>query len=345
MGSKVLITGGAGYIGSHVAHQMVDAGFDVTVIDNLSTGNLWALPEKARFIKMDISDVESLEVILKKEKFSALIHFAASILVGESVDKPDIYYRNNTYNSARLFDLARRHGIKSIVFSSTAAVYGNAEGGLIREDAPLKPINPYGWSKLMSEQILRDFAVASNSSPTDSFRYVILRYFNVAGARRDLKIGQARPEATHLVNIASEVAIGLRPSLHIFGTDYPTADGTCERDYIHVEDLSQAHLDALQYLESGGKSDVFNVGYGYGLSVRQVITAFKEASGVQFEVTEGPRRAGDPAILTADSSKIQKVLGWKPKCADFRLICKTAFEWEKKRRGGARLGQAQSPLS
>lgn len=328
MKSKVLITGGAGYIGSHVAHQMVEVGHLVTVLDNLSTGHRWAVPERASFIQMDLGDEEALRAFLMKEKFEALIHFAASIQVGESVQKPALYYRNNTMNTLRLFEAAKDSGIKSIVFSSTAAVYGEAHSGLLSETDRLQPISPYGWSKLMSEQILRDIAAASNGQ----LKFAILRYFNVAGARPDLRIGQAGAVVTHLIKIACQAAIGLRDGMQIYGTDYPTADGTCGRDYIHVEDLSRAHLDALAYLSKGGASDAFNVGYGHATSVREVIDTVKAVSGVDFKVTEGPRRPGDPAMLAADSTKIRKALGWEPRYDDLREICRTAYEWEKKLR-------------
>ncbi|MES2964316.1 MAG: UDP-glucose 4-epimerase GalE [Bdellovibrionota bacterium] len=328
MKTKVLITGGAGYIGSHVAHQMIEGGFDITILDNLSTGHRWAVPDGAKFVQMELGEEASVREFLQREKFDALIHFAASIQVGESVSKPELYYRNNTMNTLRLFEAAKASGIKSIVFSSTAAVYGELHSGLLKETDRLRPINPYGWSKFMSEQILCDLAAASNGA----LKYVILRYFNVAGARPDLKIGQSGAVVTHLIKIASQAAVGLRDGMQIFGTDYATADGTCERDYIHVEDLSRAHLDALSYLSKGGQSDVFNVGYGHATSVRTVIDTVKRVSGVNFKVTEGARRAGDPAMLAADSTKIRKALGWEPRFDDLDEICRTAFEWEKKLR-------------
>lgn len=326
--SKVLITGGAGYIGSHVVHQMLEAGYDLTVVDNLSTGFRWAVPERVTFHELDLADEKRLTDVFREGRFDALIHFAADVQVGESVEKPAMYYRNNTCNSLRLFDLATLFGVRSIVFSSTASVYGEAQPGLLREDAVVAPINPYGWSKCMSEQILRDIAFASDGA----IRFAILRYFNVAGARPDLKIGQSTSNATRLIKIAAECAAGVRSEMSIFGTDYPTDDGTCERDYVHVEDLSRAHLDALAYLARGGASDTFNVGYGHATSVRAVIDTMKEVSNVDFKVTESVRRAGDPSILAADTSKIRQVLGWSPHYDDLREICRTAYQWELKLR-------------
>ncbi|MEK7356725.1 MAG: UDP-glucose 4-epimerase GalE [Bdellovibrionota bacterium] len=326
--SRVLITGGAGYIGSHVVHQMLEAGYDLTVVDNLSTGFRRAVPEGVKFHELDLGNETELIDVFRQGRFDALIHFAADVQVGESVEKPAMYYRNNTVNSLRLFDLASRFGVRSTVFSSTASVYGESRPGLLREDAATEPINPYGWSKLMSERILHDIAFSS----AGALRFVVLRYFNVAGARPDLMIGQSTSNATRLIKIAAECAAGVRSGMSIFGTDYPTLDGTCERDYIHVEDLSRAHLDALAYLARGGASETFNVGYGHATSVRAVIDTMKSVSKVAFRVTESPRRAGDPAILAADTSKIRRVLSWSPRYDDLREICGSAYQWELKLR-------------
>lgn len=324
--SKVLITGGAGYIGSHVVHQMIEAGYDLTVVDNLSTGFRSAVPEGVKFHELDLSNESALTEVMREGRFDSIIHFAADALVGESVEKPSMYYRNNTVNSLLLFDLASRFSVRSIVFSSTGSVYRGTQPGLLREDSPLEPINPYAWSKLMSEQILRDIAFASR----DTLRFVILRYFNAAGARPDLKLGQSTSNATRVIKIAAECAAGVRAEMSINGTDYPTPDGTCERDFIHVEDLSSAHLEALAYLVRGGASETFNVGYGHATSVRSVIDTMKEISGVDFRVTEVKRRPGDPATLAADSSKIRDVLKWKPRYDDLREICRSAYQWELK---------------
>jgi UDP-glucose 4-epimerase len=329
--NRLLVTGGAGYIGSHVAHQLVEAGHQVTVLDNLYSGHRWAIPEKAEFIEGSVGDVPLVDRILSSKKIEGVLHFAAHIEVGESVNMPAKYFRNNTANALELFDACSRNGVKRVIFSSTAAVYGEPKDQLVPETAPLAPVNPYGSSKMMSERILQDISQAAGA-----MSFVILRYFNVAGAKLNLKIGQATPRATHLIKVASEAALGMRDSLAVYGTDYPTPDGTCLRDYIHVEDLAAAHLSALSYLEKGGKSDIFNVGYGRPYSVNEVIQTMKEVSGVDFKVVNGPRRAGDSSSLAANNEKIKRVLGWTPKYDDLNLICETAFKWEKelqKRKG------------
>jgi UDP-glucose 4-epimerase len=353
---KLLVTGGAGYIGSHAAHQLIDEGDQVVVLDNLYSGHRWAVPEQARFVEGNVGDTALVEQVLRDEGIEAVLHFAAHVEVGESVEQPAKYYRNNTVASLGLFEACARAGVERVIFSSTAAVYGepagepasepagelgsgsgsgsgygngngngNGANGALSETSPLRPMNPYGASKLMSEQMLADLGRASNGR----LRYVILRYFNAAGARRDLRVGQSTPRATHLVKIAAETALGLRDSLTVFGTDYPTVDGTCLRDYIHVEDLVQAHCDALKYLESGGHSEIFNVGYGHASSVLEVIAAMERVSGREIRVFKGPRRAGDPSIVLSDNQKIRRVLGWNPRFDDLDLICRTAFEWEK----------------
>lgn len=337
-GRRVLITGGAGYIGSHVARLMVDLGYDVTVVDILrddgGAGNRWAVPKDARFVHGSCGNESLLRELLPSgQRFDAILHFAAFILVDESVREPVKYYENNVRNSLNLFKYACETKVPSIIFSSTAAVYGEAQSPLLSEDHTKMPVNPYGRSKLMSEAMLRDLCEATPSeSPT---RYIALRYFNPAGAHASLEIGQARPNASHLVNIAAEAAVGARMKVMIYGSDYPTPDGTCLRDYIHIQDLADAHAVALQYLEKGGASDVFNVGYGRPYSVRDVIETMKQVSGVEFQVQVADRRAGDPASLAADSSKIQRVLGWKPRHDSLQEICKSHYLWEKKRRDDA----------
>ena len=323
---KLLVTGGAGYIGSHTAHQLVEEGHDIVVLDNLYSGHRWAVPEKAEFVEGDVGDESLLTRVFLMHKFDGILHFAAHIEVAESVDEPAKYYRNNVVASLTLFESARRAGIPSIIFSSTAAVYGEAKDELIPEDAEKLPINPYGHSKWMCEQMLRDICASSGGK----MKYVVLRYFNAAGARRDLRVGEATPHATHLVKLASEVAVGARAKLSIFGTDYPTPDGTCIRDYINIEDLAQAHIDALTYLSKGGQSDVFNAGYGRLDSVREVIETMKRVTEFDFPVIDAPRRPGDPAALGANSSKIRRVLGWKPKFDNLEGICRTAWQWEAK---------------
>lgn len=339
MKKRVLVTGGAGYIGSHVVHALVDQGYDVTVVDllrsNRGTGNAWAVPKSAKLYEGNCGDTELLRRVFDEAGgFSSLLHFAAWILVDESVREPARYYENNVVGSLRLFEHCLENGVQNIVFSSTAATYGNAKPGvLIREDAPLAPINPYGHGKLMVEQILRDLLRAQNSKLNarsgEGARSMTLRYFNPAGAKRDLTNGQARPVASHLVNVAAEAAIGKRPSIKIFGTDYETPDGTCLRDYIHIEDLAHAHVLALRALENGSESKTLNVGYGRPNSVLEVIETMKRVTGVDFKVEREARRVGDPPFLAADASLIRKAIGWEPQFDSLDLICKTQFEWEQ----------------
>ncbi len=322
---KVLVTGGAGYIGSHIVKQLGEqGGCDITVLDNLSTGFEDSVLY-GRLVKADLKDFVFVEKFLDDEKFDAIIHFAASIVVPESVENPLKYYMNNTVNTTNLINSAIKSGVKHFIFSSTAAVYGEPVEGVVTEQSELLPINPYGWSKLISEQVLRDTAAAH-----DKFRFVILRYFNVARASMDGRIGQRFPNATHLIKVSSESACGKRAKMSIFGEDYPTKDGSCVRDYIHIEDLASAHLAALAYLDDGGKSDVFNCGYGNGYSVKEVIGTVKKVSGIDFAVEVAGRRAGDPALLVSDNAKILKTLPWKPKYDNLELICKSAYEWEKR---------------
>ncbi len=319
----VLVTGGAGYIGSHVVRLLHAAGYPVVAYDDLSTGHAWAVPD-AELVVGDLAEHSRLAALIEQRRFAAVLHFAAHISVEESVREPARYYRNNTVNALGLFELAARHGVASVVFSSTAAVYGEPHTACIDESSGLAPINPYGASKMMAERMLQD--VARNAG----MRYVILRYFNVAGAEPEARIGQATPGSNHLIKVACATALGQRTHMLIYGTDYPTPDGTCVRDYIHVDDLAQAHLHALDYLERGGGATVLNCGYGHGHSVREVIQAVRRESGVDFRVEEGPRRPGDPAALVANTRRIGEVLGWRPRHDHLAYIVRTAWRWEQK---------------
>uniref|UniRef100_C6E2G3 UDP-glucose 4-epimerase n=1 Tax=Geobacter sp. (strain M21) TaxID=443144 RepID=C6E2G3_GEOSM len=320
----ILVTGGAGYIGSHVVRQLSEAGREVVVFDNLSTGSADALINGERLIVGDLADERKIGEVLRETGCKSVLHFAAAIVAPESVLLPLKYYSNNTRNTLNLIKACVDNQVERFIFSSTAAVYGIPEGGRAAEDSPTVPINPYGTSKLMSEWMLRDAAFAHG------FSYVALRYFNVAGADPQARMGQRTPEATHLIKVACQAALGARDSVSIFGTDYDTPDGTGIRDYIHIEDLAAAHLYALKYLEKGGDSSTINVGYGQGGSVREVIKVVKEVSGVDFKVVEGPRRPGDPADLVAVAERIRSVLGWTPRYNDLRTIIEDAWRWEKK---------------
>ncbi len=320
----ILVTGGAGYIGSHMVHELADAGEGVVVLDNLSTGFRSALPAAVPLVIGDTGDQGLVSSILKEHKITAIIHFAASIVVPDSVRDPLSYYRNNTMNTRSLLEVAVKVGVGQFIFSSTAAVYGNPDTLPVTEDAPNKPISPYGTSKLMSEMMLHDVGAAH------PLKYVILRYFNVAGADPKLRTGQSTPAATHLIKVAVETALGMRPKLDVYGTDYPTPDGTCIRDYIHVSDLARAHSAALAHLRRGGDSATFNCGYGHGASVLEVIEAVKRAAGRDFPVRTTERRPGDPASLIADVSRIRAVLKWSPQFDNLDTIVSHALAWERR---------------
>lgn len=321
---RVFVTGGAGYIGSHVVLALGEAGYDVLTFDNLSTGNRDAVLH-GELVVGDLADRPLLEKTLIDFRPDAVMHFAASIEVGESVVRPLKYYRNNSANALNLLEAVGKAGVGKYIFSSTAAVYGNPETLPVTEDAPFSPINPYGASKMISERFLADLAAAD-----PGFEYVALRYFNVAGADPQTRLGQDYANPTHLITRALKTALGLFPRLQVFGTDYPTFDGTCIRDYIHISDLARAHLDALVYLEAGGASQIFNCGYGHGFSVRQVIDAVRTVTGIDLLVEDTDRRGGDPAELVAGSDRIRSHLNWQPQHDDLEFIIRTAWRWEQK---------------
>ncbi|MGB8326116.1 MAG: UDP-glucose 4-epimerase GalE [Steroidobacteraceae bacterium] len=320
---SILVTGGAGYIGSHTALQLRERGERVVILDDLSRGFRRAALD-AQLVVGHVGDRKLVGQVLREHDIDTVLHFAAYTIVPESVREPLKYYGNNTASTRDLLEACMEHGVRQFVFSSTAAVYGVPPGGIAAEDSPAAPINPYGTSKLMSEWILRDLSAASD------LRYVSLRYFNVAGSDPRARIGQATPNATLLVKVACEAAVGKRPGVQIFGTDYDTPDGTGVRDYIHVDDLARAHLTALDYLHRGGNSTVLNCGYGHGYSVRQVLESVERVAGCKLAVTEAPRRAGDPPMLVAQANRIRSELGWKPRLDDLDTIVRSSLEWERR---------------
>lgn len=321
--NKILVTGGAGYIGSHVVRLLTNAGNPVVVLDNLSTGFADAVLE-AELVVGDTGDPEVVTRLLDEHNVDTVLHFAAHTIVPESVSDPLKYYGNNTCCTRNLLECCSRAGVRHFIFSSTAAVYGIPDGAFCTEESPLSPINPYGTSKLMSEMMLRDLGKATD------MRHVILRYFNVAGSDPDGRIGQSTDKATLLIKVAAEVAVGKREQLYVFGTDYPTDDGTGVRDYIHVDDLAEAHIKALEYLRGDGESATLNCGYGHGYSVREVIDAINRVNGTPIKVKEEARRAGDPPALIAKADKVKTLLGWEPRYDDLDFIVKTSLDWERK---------------
>jgi UDP-glucose 4-epimerase len=320
----ILVTGGAGYIGSHMVHALVDAGERVVVLDNLSTGFEWAMPKGVPLVIGETGDQLRVATLIAEHRVDSIIHFAASIVVPDSVRDPLGYYRNNTVNSRALLEVAVNSGVKQFIFSSTAAVYGNPATAPVNEEAPLAPMSPYGNSKLMTEMMLKDVGAAYG------LKYVTLRYFNVAGADPALRTGQSTLGATHLIKVAVEAALGMRSKLDVYGTDYNTPDGTCVRDYIHVTDLANAHMAALTHLRHGGDSATFNCGYGHGYSVLEVVDAVKRVSKRDFKVELAPRRPGDPAMIVADSARIRAQLGWIPRFDNLDMIVEHALAWERR---------------
>lgn len=327
---NILVTGGAGYIGSHVVKALLEENkHEITIIDNFVKGSEKAIDalrkiSEFKFIQTDLENISKIEEVFATHKFDAVIHFAAYIEVFESTQKPLKYYLNNTANAMNLIALCEKYGVGKFIFSSTAATYGEPETSQVTEQSLQNPINPYGKSKLMTEWVLKDAALAN-----PNFKYAILRYFNVAGASSDGLLGQNYPNATHLIKVATQTILGKREKMVIFGDDYDTKDGSCIRDYIHIEDLASAHLSVLRYLQNND-SNIFNVGYGTGFSVKEVVAAAKEVSGVDFKVEIGARREGDPACLIANSDKLKTLTDWKPVKNDLKLIIKSALEWEKK---------------
>lgn len=331
-GHATLVTGGAGYVGSHVLLALAEEGFDATVLDDLSTGRRDAV-RHGRLVVGDAGDAALVGRLMREGRFRSVVHLAGSVVVPESVREPVRYYRNNTAGSLELIRASLEHGVRNFLFSSTAAVYGAPDGeGPIGEDAPTEPLSPYGRSKLATEWMLADAAAAGGMA------WASLRYFNVAGAHVGGLAGQSSPVATHLIKTACEAALGKRDGLVVFGDDYPTPDGTCVRDYVHVDDLARAHVAAIRHLDGGGAPLTANCGYGRGFSVREVVEAVREASGSDFPVSTGGRREGDPPSLVAGNGRIRETLGWSPRHDDLGLICRTALEWERSlppREGGA----------
>jgi UDP-glucose 4-epimerase len=322
----ILLTGGAGYIGSHMAHRLLALGEKIIVYDNLSKGFRQAIPQGASFIFGDIRDGDLLGRVIKDQKVESIVHFAAKSVVPESVQQPLEYYENNVIGTLQLVKAAKKYGVKNIIFSSSASVYGDPKEVPLLETSPLNPTSPYGKTKKMGEEIIKDGVIG------ESYKFVSLRYFNVAGASVDLSNGQRTENATHLVKVAAEAACGIRSEVQVFGSDYSTKDGTGLRDYIHVEDLVEAHVDALKYLKNGGSSQVFNCGYGKGFTVLELLNAMKKVSGKDFKVVMKDRRPGDVAKSFADPTKIRKTLNWTPRFEDLEIICRSAFQWEQKYR-------------
>ncbi len=321
---SVLVTGGAGYIGGHMALGLLDAGETVVVLDNLSTGFAWSVPAGATLVVGDTGDGDLVARLIREHAVDAIAHFAAKIVVPESVHDPLGYYLNNVSYARTLIETAIESGVKAFIFSSTAAVYGETGAEPVSEEAALAPVSPYGRSKLMVEWMLED------ASRAYDFRYVALRYFNVAGADPQGRLGQSTPNATHLIKRAVQTALGAHPNIEIFGQDYPTRDGTCVRDYIQVTDLIDAHLSALAYLRAGGSSLVCNCGYGHGQTVKEVVAVVKRVSGVDFPVVMSGRRAGDPAAIVAKADRVKAALGWKPKRDNLDEIVRQALDWERR---------------
>ena len=321
---SVLVTGGAGYIGGHMALELADAGEKTVIVDNLSTGFAWAVPATATLVVGDFGDAELIARVIDEHEVNSIAHFAAKIIVPESVSDPLGYYLNNTCNARSLIECAVRKGVRNFIFSSTAAVYGETTSEPVAENAALNPMSPYGRSKLMVEWMLADAGRAHD------LRHVVLRYFNVAGADPQGRLGQSTPNATHLIKRAVQTALGRHAALDVFGEDYPTPDGTCLRDYIQVTDLIDAHLAALAYLRGGGPSLTCNCGYGRGYSVRQVVEVVKRVSGVDFRVNSAPRRAGDPAAIVAKADLVRRELGWRPRRDNLDEIVKQALDWERR---------------
>lgn len=319
----ILITGGAGYIGSHTARQLGEAGERLITLDNLSTGFREAVLY-GELVVGDTGDQALVSRVLKEHDIDTVLHFAAHTVVPESVEDPLKYYGNNTCNTRSMLQCCAEAGVENFIFSSTAAVYGTPESGIAHEDTPTSPINPYGTSKLMSEWMLRDLSAATD------MKHVILRYFNVAGCDPEGRIGQATPNATLLTKVACEAAVGKRDAVYIYGTDYPTPDGTGVRDYIHVEDLAAAHVKAIEHLRKGGDSAILNCGYGHGFSVREMLQAVEKAGNIKLNIIEADRRAGDPPALIAGAEKVREVLGWSPAYDDLSVIASSALNWEKK---------------
>ncbi|PTM52214.1 UDP-glucose 4-epimerase GalE [Phreatobacter oligotrophus] len=326
----VLVTGGAGYIGSHMVLELLDAGEAVVVLDNLSTGFVWAVDPRATLVVGDMGDQALVETVMRQHGIDAVIHFAARIVVPDSVADPLGYYLANTVKTRAVMAACVAQGVRHMIFSSTAAVYGTPEVMPVSEEAPTRPESPYGTSKLITEWMLRDAAAAHDLT------YVVLRYFNVAGADPKGRTGQSTPNATHLIKVAVQTALGLREKMDVFGTDYPTPDGTCVRDYIHVTDLVRAHLSALAHLRAGGESMVANCGYGHGYSVKEVIDTVRAVTKVSFRADYAPRRPGDAAAVVADATRARTRLGWTPAHDDLTKIVEAAYAWERRLANGPR---------